>query len=302
MLPTKTALITDLDNTLFDWVEIWVNCFGPMLDKLVELSAVPRETLIPEIRAVHQRHGTSEYALLIDELPSLRPMLANQPATQVFAPAIEIYREKRREWLKLYPTVAETLLKIKGRGTIIVGYTESMAFYSNYRLRRLGLDGILDFVFCPKDHQLPTGMSAEDLRKYPAEHYELKYTKQDFTPEGSKKPDTAVLNAIISDLGLKKSECVFVGDSLMKDVAMALDCGVSDVWAGFHGYTCTDDCSGHEAGCDWAERHDIEDPNDCGGHSDSFIEGCQAYAIEHQEGLQEDETDDLDSEDEPPQP
>jgi HAD-hyrolase-like len=45
------------------------------------------------------------------------------------------------------------------------------------------------------------------------------------------KPDTAVLNAIISDLGLKKSECVFVGDSLMKDVAMALDCGVSDVWA-----------------------------------------------------------------------
>ncbi len=227
----KTVLITDLDNTLFDWVEIWVNCFRPMLDKLVELSAVPEATLIPEIKAVHQKHGTSEYSFLIDELPSLQPILNGRPATQVFAAAIDVYREKRREWLRLYPTVAETLLKIKGQGTLVVGYTESMAFYSNYRIRRLGLDGVLDYVFCPRDHKLPTGLSAEDLRKYPAEHYELRYTKQDFTPEGSKKPDTAVLNAIISDLGLKKSECVFVGDSLMKDVAMAIDCGVTDVWA-----------------------------------------------------------------------
>ncbi len=62
---------------------------------------------------------------------------------------------KRRKHLVLYPTVAETLLKIKGRGTRIIGYTESMAFYSNYRVRRLGLDGVLDYVFCPEDHVLP---------------------------------------------------------------------------------------------------------------------------------------------------
>ena len=218
----KNRADTDLDNTLFDWVEIWLNCFSPMLDKLIELSAVPKENLIPEIADVHQKHGTSEYSFLIDELPSLRTLRGNQPAITFFAPAIDVYREERRKWLKLFPTVAETLLKIKGRGTIIVGYTESMAFYSNYRLRRLGLDGVLDYVFCPRDHLLPAGLSPEDLRKYPAEHYELRYTKQDFTPEGSKKPDTAVLNGIISDLSLKKSECVFVGDSLMKDVAMPL--------------------------------------------------------------------------------
>src|SRR4029077_19361275 len=98
MLPTKTALITDLDNTLFDWVEIWVRCFGPMLEKLAELSAVPKEVLIPEIRTVHQKHGTSEYSFLIDELPSLRPLLRDQPARYVFAPAIEVYRDQRRKW------------------------------------------------------------------------------------------------------------------------------------------------------------------------------------------------------------
>ena len=49
----------------------------------------------------------------------------------------------------------------------------------------------------------------------------------------------------------------------------------------FHGYTCTDDCSGHQAGYDWAEENNITDPDDCSGNSQSFIEGCQAYAEEN---------------------
>ncbi len=48
----------------------------------------------------------------------------------------------------------------------------------------------------------------------------------------------------------------------------------------FMGYKCLDDCSGHQAGYQWAEEHGIDDPDDCDGNSDSFIEGCQAYAQE----------------------
>ena len=231
MRPKKTAMITDLDNTLFDWVEVWLNSFSTMLEGIVELSGIPKEILIPEISKVHQKHGTSEYAFLIEELPSLEPILKGRPATEVFAAPIESYRLERRKHLKLYPTVAETLLKIKGCGALIIGYTESMAFYSNYRVRRLGLDGVLNYVFCPADHVLPEGLSPEAIRKYPAEHYALKYSEQDFTPKGSKKPDKEVLNAITSDLGLNKEDCVYVGDNLTKDVAMALDCSVEDVWA-----------------------------------------------------------------------
>lgn len=47
----------------------------------------------------------------------------------------------------------------------------------------------------------------------------------------------------------------------------------------FYGFDCTDDCSGHQAGWDWAESKNIYDPNDCGGKSQSFIEGCAAYAM-----------------------
>lgn len=46
------------------------------------------------------------------------------------------------------------------------------------------------------------------------------------------------------------------------------------------GYPCTKDCSGHEAGYNWAENRGIESPDDCSGNSNSFIEGCRAYAEE----------------------
>lgn len=48
-------------------------------------------------------------------------------------------------------------------------------------------------------------------------------------------------------------------------------------------YGCTDDCSGHDAGYEWAEEREITDPDDCGGNSQSFIEGCEAYAEAYQE-------------------
>ena len=45
------------------------------------------------------------------------------------------------------------------------------------------------------------------------------------------KPDAKVLDSIIAGLGVEKSNCVYIGDSLMKDVAMAIDCGIDNAWA-----------------------------------------------------------------------
>lgn len=43
-------------------------------------------------------------------------------------------------------------------------------------------------------------------------------------------------------------------------------------------YPCTVDCSGHEAGYNWAIKKGITDPQQCGGKSLSFVEGCRAAA------------------------
>ena len=45
-------------------------------------------------------------------------------------------------------------------------------------------------------------------------------------------------------------------------------------------YGCTEDCSGHDAGYEWAETNAISEPDECSGNSESFIEGCRTYAAE----------------------
>jgi hypothetical protein len=52
---------------------------------------------------------------------------------------------------------------------------------------------------------------------------------------------------------------------------------------------CTDNCSGHEAGYDWAEENEVTYTDDCGGNSDSFVEGCEEYAEEQQQAQEEQE-------------
>ena len=52
-------------------------------------------------------------------------------------------------------------------------------------------------------------------------------------------------------------------------------------YSSFGSYGCTEDCSGHEAGYEWAEDYDIFDERDCDGNSNSFIEGCLQYVEDY---------------------
>lgn len=226
-----SLLITDLDNTLFDWFNLWYYPFNAMLTKLSEKSGISRSTLMPEIRQIHQRHGTSEYAFLIEELPSLRRAYPEVNLVEHFSDAINSYRLERHKHMRLYPGVMRTLQAVREQGCIIVGYTESLAFYTNYRLRKLCLDGVLDYLYSPADHDLPAGLTQEQIRLYPAESYRLRKTVHRHTPPGELKPNPDVLLDIIQQLDRNPSDSVYVGDSLFKDVAMAQDAGVTDVYA-----------------------------------------------------------------------
>ena len=48
----------------------------------------------------------------------------------------------------------------------------------------------------------------------------------------------------------------------------------------FRDYACTQNCSGHVAGYNWARKKAIKSAADCNGHSQSFKEGCIARVNE----------------------
>ena len=228
-----SVVIMDLDNTLYDWVNMWYRAFSAMLDKLVAQSGVPRETLLRDIQSVYRKHGTSEYAFLIEELATLAKRHPGVNVAEQYREAIEAYQEARDAALQLYPGTRETLASLKERGCLLVVYTESMEFYTMMRVRRLSLDGMIDYLYSPRDHPLPEGVTREAVRQGPPSHYELLSTEHRHVPEGEHKPNPAILLQIIDEVGASKEQSVYVGDSLYQDVLMAQDAGVTDVHAAY---------------------------------------------------------------------
>jgi phosphoglycolate phosphatase-like HAD superfamily hydrolase len=233
-LPQEIAVvITDLDNTLFDWVEVWYRSFSALIDELIVVTGLPRERLLDDARAVHQRHGTSEYYFLIAELPSLCALYPNEDLMHKFRSAVQAYRRARDSAIRLYPTVHETLEYFKANSVLTIGYTESTAFYTAWRVRKLGLDGLLHYLHSPADHDLPQGLRLEDVREHSPQHYVFRHTVHHHTPPGEQKPNPKLLLDIIRDVGAQPHECIYIGDSLMKDITMAQDAGIIDVYAAY---------------------------------------------------------------------
>ncbi len=224
-------VITDLDNTLYDWFEFWYHSFSALLGGLERDSGISREVLIREIKRVHERHQTSEYAFLLQELPSLRKLHPGGDVVKIYDDAVHEYRRARQQHLRLYPGVLSTLEALKQAGTLVVGYTESMSFYSSSRVRALALDGLLDFLYSPEDHTLPNGLVREKIRMFPPESYRLRRTVHRHTPAGELKPNPVILLDIIREVGGSAASSIYVGDSLIKDILMAQDAGVTDVYA-----------------------------------------------------------------------
>jgi phosphoglycolate phosphatase-like HAD superfamily hydrolase len=229
--PPVDLIITDLDNTLYDWFEFWYHSFSAFLGRLERDSGVPREVLIREIKQVHERHQTAEYAFLLQEIPSLQKLHPGEDFVKIYDDAVHEYRRARKQHLRLYPGVLPTLDLLKRHGVLIVGYTESMGFYSASRVRALDLDGLLDVLYSPEDHSLPHGLVREKIRLYPPESYHLARTIHRHTPAGELKPNPAVLLDIIREVGGSAETSIYVGDSLIKDVLMAQEAGVTDVHA-----------------------------------------------------------------------
>jgi phosphoglycolate phosphatase-like HAD superfamily hydrolase len=229
--PHVSLLVTDFDNTLYDWFAMWYPAFQSMFEAVAHASGVDRDILINEIREIHQKRGTAEYSHLLEEIPSLINLHPHGNIREIYDEAIHRYRSARQKALRLYPTVRETLEAIKRAGIPIVVYTESLAYHSASRIRALGLDGVVDYLYSPPDHDLPEGVTRQDLRSEADESYEMVHTIARTTAKGVLKPNTEIIREIIQDVKARVDATTYIGDSLMKDVAMGQDIGTLDVWA-----------------------------------------------------------------------
>jgi phosphoglycolate phosphatase-like HAD superfamily hydrolase len=229
--PHVGLLILDLDDTVWTWFDAWHASFTALLKQLKVDTGLNEDALIPAIKSVHEHRGTTEYSWLLDELEILEPVRNGKSAREVFDSALHAQNSARKRETRLYPGVDWTLRYAKANGVKIVAYTESLAFWTEWRMRLTNLDGIIDVLYSSPDHDFPEGQTAETVRTLPDEEYGMKRTLHKHVAPGIAKPNPSILLEIIAEHAIADKATVYVGDSLDRDVEMAQAVQILDVHA-----------------------------------------------------------------------
>jgi FMN phosphatase YigB (HAD superfamily) len=135
-------LVSDLDNTLYDWISCFVPAFYDMVDIAAGIVQVSSERLLDELQIVHQRYGNTEHPFALLETKSVRDAFPNCTSAErrsSLEPAFRAFNHRRKRELHLYSNVENTLSLLRNRGVVIVGYTEATVNNVAHRLRVLGL-------------------------------------------------------------------------------------------------------------------------------------------------------------------
>lgn len=224
----KSLLIADLDNTLYDWVTFFARSFDAMVNELQTLLSVDKEQLLDEFKVVHQSYGSSEQPFAVLDLPSVKhgfPGADDAEIARRLDPAFHAFNSVRNRELTLYPGVKETLEALTETGVTVVGHTEATSANAYFRLTKLGIDKHFRHLYVatgrPSRHPDPARVAVIAPP--------VGFVTQ--LPPEERKPSPAVVIDICRREGIARSETVYVGDSLTKDVGMALSAGVMAAWA-----------------------------------------------------------------------
>jgi phosphoglycolate phosphatase len=221
-------VVTDVDNTLFDWMGIWAGAFGAMVRALVDQTDRPADEWFAAARRVHARRGATECPTFLEDLAAAAEWPGHADRHAVLSRAAAIYRRYWDVHLAPYAGVRQALAAIAERGIPIVAYTESDAAVTAARLTRMGLAGVIRIVF---------GRAAAST----ATHHDWSLITPparssiaiDLVPQEDAKPSPLGLRQILGRCAVPADLAVYVGDHLWNDVAMAQRLGVRALWAAY---------------------------------------------------------------------
>ncbi len=236
-MPRVRAVVTDLDNTLYPWVDYIVPSLEAMVASLAATTGLPRVRIVQSLKAVYSRYDSNEYPFAIQESEIFRPYEEDFDSFNalVLRPAREAFVAARERFLRPFPGVRETLDALRARGLEVVGLTDAPRNAAELRLKWLRLDGHFDALYTLPGYPLPEHVDPEIRRKDQAGHYRSRTPVVEL-PAEAEKPSPAGLARILADLGLSPREVIYVGDNVKKDMPAAEKAGVLGVWAEYGTY------------------------------------------------------------------
>lgn len=224
-------VITDLDDTIWDWLEMWYNSFNPYLERIVAETGINVDLLKSDFKKLHQKYGTTEISFAYKELESIAQDFYHlfENSSETIKSILHEYNSNKKNHLKMYDGVLDTLQYIKSKGSKIVAFTESNVFFTKYRIKHLLLDGIIDVIYSPEGNDIPSSVS----KYYDDDYWEPEITIIKQLPKDTRKPNAAILETIIKDFNASKEKSIYIGDKLDRDILMAQQAEITSVHASY---------------------------------------------------------------------
>ncbi|BDG08139.1 HAD family hydrolase [Anaeromyxobacter paludicola] len=236
-MPGFRAVVTDLDNTLYPWVDYIVPSLEAMVASLEATTGLPRIRIVQSLKAVYTKYESNEYPFAIQESDIFQPYESDFDSFNqlVVDPARRAFKAARERYLRPYPGVPEALAAIRARGLLLVALTDAPRNAAELRLKWLGMDRLFDAVYTLPGYSLPENVDPAIRRRQALGHYRSA-TRVCELPREAEKPSPEGLRRILDDFDLPAREVLYVGDNVLKDMPIARDLGATGVWAEYGTY------------------------------------------------------------------
>jgi FMN phosphatase YigB (HAD superfamily) len=219
-----SLVIIDLDNTVYDWFTAFVPAFYAMVHEAAPLIGIDEDELLDDLQVVHRKHGDSEHPFALLETRAVRRAFSQKSqehVAQLLDPAFHAFNRVRKQNLRLYEGVYETLEELVRLHVPVVAYTDARVINSLFRLNLLGIKQLISRLYAPGHvvKELDEATLSDDFVRV--------------LPPRDRKPNPQTLIDICSQCGVVPSDALYVGDSLARDIYMAKEAGLHSAWAKF---------------------------------------------------------------------
>lgn len=235
-------IVTDIDNTLFDWVDYYANAIPPMLKEVESITKVPYAQLSKEASKVFTDHSI-EYPFVVQELPSVIEYCnhdVDRMLREVAEPSRAAFKDAAAPHLIPYKRVIYTLdiLSKTCPNIPIVALTDAPRYIAMWKLNKLGILHYFDSVFGLEDPMLPIDkydrvkVDSDVLMKHIKKHsFDFK-GKVRILPDEYEKPGVKGFKSILVEYEIEDpKQVLWIGDNVTKDVALGKKLGVVTAWA-----------------------------------------------------------------------
>lgn len=227
----NVILITDLDNTIYNFMDYFAPSFRGMLHALSSKLGIGEDTLTLEFREIFKKYNSIEYPFSVQELPSVISR-EEEEIKEIIKVARGAYRRVRSKRFEPYPNVKETLDYLKKSGVIIIAVSNAPYFQALMRLKSLRIDqyylGIVSWEGYPIPEDEFTREFVDVINKA---KYKTKIEKIWKLPKDKLKPNLEGYKMILDYFQVQANNLYIVGDSISKDVNPAIELGANGIWA-----------------------------------------------------------------------